>query len=144
MLMIARVVRSGSLAAALLVGTATLVLADNDYPAATTPAFGMQGTGEWACSSPSTVSSAASSGPAAGTGVPNDQTGLETDSGVSAVGRSTPAFGPQQLHTLLSQQGYTNVSDIRCSNGAWVFHGGRGGSEEALRVNPQTGAIESQ
>jgi hypothetical protein len=144
MLMIARMVRSGSLAAALLVGTAALAFADNDYPAATTPAFGMQGTGEWACSSPSQVSSAASSGPAAGIGVPNDQTGLETDSGVSAVGRSTPAFSAPQLQQLLSQQGYTSVSDIRCSNGAWIFHGGRGGAEGDLRVNPQTGAIESQ
>ena len=140
--MIARMVRFGGLAAALVVGTAAVALADNDFPAATTPAHGLMASAPWTCGEPSTVSSAASSGPAAGIGVPNDQTGQETT--VSAVTRSSGGPGEQQLRSRLSQQGYTRVEDVRCSNGAWTFHGSRGGAESELRVNPQTGAIEAQ
>jgi hypothetical protein len=174
-----------ALATALLMGTASLALADNGSPAATEPAHQMAGPGSWACGSG--VSSAASSGPAAGIGVPNDQTGAETssaatqtagaapsaaasgpavDTGVPndvsgsetataaepagststtyGVGRSAAGFDEASLRKALGDQGFAGVTDVRCHNGAWHFRANKDGSPVTARVNPQTGAFESQ
>ena len=148
-----------SLATALLMGAATIALADNGTPAGTTAAHAVVGMGNWACSEGSTVSSAASSGPAAGIGVPNDQTGRETSSPefasvapsaatdtVTTVGRSTPGKGLDEatLRRQLGDQGYLGVADVRCIHGAWTFRGIQNGASMDMRMNPQTGALESR
>jgi hypothetical protein len=141
-----------SLAVALLMGTAGLALADDTVNGkASTSTTDM---GKWACvaGTDTSVSTAASSGPAAGIGVANDQTGRETDtkasatvtSDTSAVGRSASGtgLGEKGFRDLLNEKGYTQVTDVQCMNGAWTFHGMQNGGPAIITLNAQTGAFE--
>ncbi|MBX6323887.1 MAG: hypothetical protein IRY94_18885 [Rhodospirillaceae bacterium] len=174
--MSARIAISG-LATALLIGGAAAAQAAGSSTQA--------GPGAWGCTDTgSKYSSAASSGPAVGTGVPNDLSGRETSSpapvgsaspsaaasgaavgtdqandlsgretdttasapgdSTTTVGRSSQGMDERSIRQSLAEHGYTGFSDLTCNDGAWTFRSHQNGTESLMRVDPETGTVESQ